>query len=92
MVEHLTTEFDTTQRQLAEMKAERAELLRELDNEEVESATLRREVARLGAERARLTEQLADASRAKGALADSRKALEEVHRVLAVARTPASRR
>jgi hypothetical protein len=74
------------------LKAERAELLRELDTEEVESAALRREVARLGAERARLTEQLADASRAKGALADSRKALEEVHRVLAVARTPAGRR
>jgi septal ring factor EnvC (AmiA/AmiB activator) len=91
-VERLTADLDAGLRQLSELKAERAELLRELDTEEVESAALRREVARLGAERARLTEQLADASRAKGALADSRKALEEVHRVLAVARTPAGRR
>lgn len=90
-VEQLTRtseDLDGARRQLAELRSERAELLRELEAEEVESASLRRKVAQLDAEKSHLEADLSEASRSRSALADSRKALEEVHRVLAVARAP----
>ena len=84
----LNDDLDHARKDLVELRSERAELLRELEAEEAQSAALNREVARLSAEKGRLATELSEAARTRGALVESRKALEEVHRVLAVARSP----
>jgi hypothetical protein len=83
----LSAELDRVRKELADAHAERAELLHELEAEEERGASLGRELARLETERIRWAEQVSAASGTQGALADSRRTIEEVHRVLALART-----
>jgi DNA repair exonuclease SbcCD ATPase subunit len=92
VLQTMSGELDRVRKQLSESQAEQAELVHELEAEEERSASLSRDLARLEAERTRWAEQISEATGARGALADSRRTLEEVHRVLALARSRPPRR
>ncbi len=83
----LSQELDEARRGLAEARAEQVEIVRELEAGDIEGARLTHELKRVEGERARLLEELTELSSTKGELADSRRTLERVHQLLAVAAT-----
>jgi hypothetical protein len=83
----LSQELDEARRGVAEARAEQVEIVRELEAGDIEIGRLTHELKRVEGERSRLLEELTELSGTKGELADSRRTLERVHQLLAVAAT-----
>jgi DNA repair exonuclease SbcCD ATPase subunit len=87
----LSRELDETRRALSEARAEQAEIVRELETGDAEIARLSHDVRRLEGEKSRFLQELTEMSSAKGELLDSRRTIERVHQLLAVAAAPKKR-